>query len=145
MGISTRTEYATRALLDLALMDGTRHVKTSDIARRQHIPKKYLEQILLMFKNEGLVLSKPGLHGGFTLARPASQISIAEVVRAAEGPLAPVRCVSETAYAPCTCPDEGTCPLRDTWRQARDAMVSVLEKVTLADVAGRARKTSAGR
>lgn len=80
------------------------------------------------------------MQGGFTLARPASQISIAEVVRAADGPLAPVRCVSETAYAHCTCPDEDACPLRDTWRQARDAMVSVLEQVTLADVAGRAKK-----
>ena len=139
MPVSTRTEYATRALLELALADASRPVKTSEIAQRQRIPKKYLEQILLTFKKGGFVRSKPGLHGGFTLARSSEQISIAQIVRAVDGPLAPVRCVSQSAYTACTCPDEGTCPLRETWREARDAMVQVLEGVSLASVARRAR------
>ncbi len=141
MGISTKTEYATRALLDLALARTGAVVKTADIATRQRIPKKYLEQILLLFKKEGLLRSKPGLNGGYMLARPARQITMAEIVRAVDGPLAPVRCVSLTAYAPCTCPDEAVCPLRLVWQQARYAMAEVLEHVTLADVAEQARAT----
>lgn len=140
MGISTRTEYATRALLDLALAREGEVTKTADVARRQRIPKKYLEQILLAFKRQGILRSKPGLHGGYMLARPARQITLAEVVRAVDGPLAPVRCVSLTAYTPCTCPNESVCPLRTIWQQARDAMADVLERVTLADVADRARQ-----
>ncbi|HEV8339034.1 MAG TPA: Rrf2 family transcriptional regulator [bacterium] len=140
MGISTRTEYATRALLDLALAREGTVVKTADVAERQRIPKKYLEQILLVFKREGMVRSKPGLHGGYMLARPARQITMAEVVRAVDGPLAPVRCVSLTAYAPCTCPHEEVCPLRAVWQEARRAMAEVLERTSLADVADRARE-----
>lgn len=140
MGISTRTEYATRALLDLALAGEGSLVKTADVAKRQRIPKKYLEQILLLFKREGMLRSKPGLNGGYMLARSARQITMAEVVRAVDGPLAPVRCVSLTAYAPCTCPHENVCPLRTVWQQARGAMAEVLERITLADVAEQARQ-----
>jgi Rrf2 family iron-sulfur cluster assembly transcriptional regulator len=88
LGISTRTEYATRALLDLALAREGAVTKTADVAKRQRIPKKYLEQILLLFKREGILRSKPGLNGGYMLARPARQITLAEVVRAIDGPLA---------------------------------------------------------
>lgn len=140
MPVSLRTEYATRALLELALGTPTCPVKTSEIALRQRIPEKSLEQILLTFKKQGLVRSKPGLHGGFTLSRSPDQISIAQIIRAVDGPLAPVPCVSDSAYAACSCPDETACPFRDTWRQARDAMVRVLEGVSLAAVADRARE-----
>lgn len=138
MPISTKTEYATRALLDLALAPEGATVKTADVARRQRIPKKYLEQIFLLFKKQGTLRSKPGLNGGYMLARPAGQITMADIVRAVDGPLAPVRCVSRMAYAPCTCPNENVCPIRAVWQRARDAMAEVLEEVTLADVADRA-------
>ena len=140
MPISTKGEYAARALLHLALAhkEGT-PVKTADIAREQSIPKKYLEQILLLFKKQGLVQSKPGLHGGYCLAKPPGEITMAQVVRIVDGPLAPVRCVSKTAYARCTCAIEATCALRTVWQEARDAVAKVLEEVTLEEVAIRAR------
>jgi len=140
MQISTRGEYAARALLHLALAyDGARLVKTAAIAKQQSIPKKYLEQILLLFKKRGLVQSKPGLNGGYFLARPPGQITMAEIVRAVDGPLAPVRCVSKTAHVECTCAVEATCALRTVWQEARDAVARVLEGITLEEVAVRAR------
>jgi len=140
MPISTKGEYAARALLQLALAyNGGSRVKTAHIAEQQRIPKKYLEQILLLFKKQGLVESKAGLNGGYSLAKHPSQISMAQVVRAVDGPLAPVRCVSKTAYARCTCAVEATCGLRTVWQEARDAVARVLEEITLEDVAGRAR------
>jgi len=140
MPISTKGEYAARALLHLALAYGAgAPVKTADIAQQQSIPKKYLEQILLLFKKEGFVRSKPGLNGGYSLARPPGQITMAQVVRAVDGPLAPVRCVSKTAYARCTCAVEATCALRTVWQEARDAVAQVLEDITLEEVAARAR------
>jgi Rrf2 family protein len=141
MPISTKGEYAARALLHLALAsDPHTPIKTGDIAAQQRIPKKYLEQILLLFKHAGFVQSKPSLKGGYFLARPASEITMAQMLRAVDGPLAPVRCVSQTAYAPCPCAvEESTCALRSVWQEARDAMVGVLDRITLQDLADRAR------
>jgi Rrf2 family cysteine metabolism transcriptional repressor len=140
MPVSAKGEYAARALLHLAsAFEEGAPVRTADIATEQSIPKKYLEQILLVFKQKGLVRSKPGLNGGYFLAKPPSEITMAEVVRAVDGPLAPVRCVSQTAYAPCTCRVEATCALRTVWQEARDAMVGVLEKITLEEITIRAR------
>jgi len=140
MPISTKGEYAARALLHLALAYGEGSpVKTAQIASEQKIPKKYLEQILLLFKTQGLVESKPGRNGGYSLARDPSQITMAQVVRTVDGPLAPMLCVSKTAYARCTCVVEATCPLRTVWQEARDAMARVLEGITLEDVAERGR------
>jgi Rrf2 family protein len=140
MPVSAKGEYAARALLHLATAfeEGT-PVRTADIAREQSIPKKYLEQILLVFKRRGIVRSKPGPNGGYFLGKHPGEITMAEVVRAMDGPLAPVRCVSQTAYTPCTCAVEATCALRTVWQEARDAMVGVLEKLTLEEVVARAR------
>lgn len=140
MPISSKGEYAARALLHLALAsDSQTPVKTADIAAQQQIPKKYLEQILLVFKRLGFVQSKSSLRGGYYLAKPAREITMAQVVRAIEGPLAPVGCVSQTAYIPCPRALEDTCALRTVWQEARDAMVGVLERITLQDIADRAR------
>jgi Rrf2 family protein len=140
MPISNKGEYAARAMLHLALAyGGGAPVKTGEIAERQRIPRKYLEQILLVFKKVGFVRSKPGSNGGYLLAKPPKEITMADVIRAVDGPLAPVRCVSMTAYAPCTSAVEATCALRTVWKQARDAMVGVLEETTLEEVAQRAR------
>lgn len=144
MPISTKSEYAARALLHLALnSDSGRPVRSGEIAQRQSIPKRYLEQILLLFKKEGLIRSKPGLNGGYFLAKPARDITVARLIRAIEGPLAPMPCVSKSAYAPCTCAVEATCALRTVWLQARDAMAGVLEGITLEEVAVRARSMAA--
>ena len=140
MPISAKGEYAARALFQLALAyERGEPVRTVDIATEQQIPKKYLEQSLLAFKKAGLVQSKSGLNGGYFLARHPGEITIAQIVRTVDGPLAPVRCVSQTAYQPCKSAVEATCALRTVWQEARDAMVGVLDKITLQEVATRSR------
>ena len=99
--ISQKAKYALRALLSLAKADGACPVQISDIAREQAIPKKFLEQILLEMKKERLVESRRGKQGGYLLARPAADITFGEVLRLIDGPLAPLPCLSQTAYRRC--------------------------------------------
>jgi Rrf2 family protein len=106
-----------------------------EIAENENIPAKYLEQIMLELKNSGLLGSKMGIGGGYYLTRPAEKIRLGEIVRELDGPLAPIRCVSEMAYEKCDCPDETTCGLRMTMQEVRDAIASVLDNTTLASVA----------
>ena len=139
MAISAKGEYAARAMMHLALKYGNGSlVKAEDIAHEQCIPKKYLEQILLLFKNKALVTSKSGSNGGYALARHPSEITMADVIRIIDGPLAPMLCVSITSYIPCSCTDETRCALRTVWQEARDKFVEVLENITLQDVVNRA-------
>ena len=144
MSISAKGEYAVMALLDLAVAypDGG-PVKASDIAARQGISRKYIEQILLIYKGKGFIGSKSGRDGGYFLVKSPLEITIADALRVVEGPLAPVRCVSVTAYSKCSRNAETTCALRTVWKEARDAMVGVLEKMTLEDLARRARDMAA--
>src|SRR5690242_15117896 len=103
--LSSRAKYATRALLDLTLHNEHGPVLIQDIARRQNIPLKFLEQILLTLKQGGFVQSRKGRGGGYYLTRSPAAITLGEVVRTMDGPLAPVSCVSVTAYGECGCPD----------------------------------------
>ncbi len=138
MRLSKRGEYGLRAMIDLATWDhGSATVQIKDIAEREQIPAKYLEQILLTLKNAGLLHSKMGIGGGYYLARPADQISLGHIVRILDGPLAPVRCVSQMAYEPCGCPDEQACGLRLVMQDVRNAISGILDHTTLADVAQR--------
>ncbi len=137
MKLSKRSEYGIRAMLVLAApqADGRLPLlQTREIAGRENIPAKYLEQILLTLKNAGLLSSKMGAGGGYMLARPASEISIAQIVRLMDGPLAPIRCVSQMAYAPCDCPNAETCGLRTVMGDVRNAIAEILECTSLADV-----------
>lgn len=136
MKLSTKGEYATRALLHLALQHRRGGLITTDeIASQENIPRKYLEQILTTLKQGGLVRSRPGIGGGYHLARPPEQISLGEVVRLMDGPLAPISCVSRTAHQ--HCPVEGNCGLRSVWEEVRNAVTQVLDKLTFADVVQR--------
>ena len=138
MRLSKRGEYGLRAMIDMATVphkDGLVQIK--EIARRQQIPAKFLEQILLTLKNAGLLHSKMGNGGGYYLARPADQITLGHIVRVLDGPLAPVRCVSQMAYEPCGCPDEQTCGLRLVMGDVRNAIAGILDQTTLADVTQR--------
>ena len=108
-----------------------------DIAQRENMPVKFLEQILLSLRNAGLLHSRMGLGGGYSLARPAGEITLGQIVRMLDGPLAPISCVSQTAYEPCACPDEKTCGLRLVMSDVRNAISSILDRTTLADVASR--------
>lgn len=134
MNLTTKGEYASRAVLDLAIHYEQGPARIEDIARRQHIPKKYLEQVLLALKNAGLVYSVRGRDGGYQLARPPEEIMLGEVIRATDGPLAPISCVSQTAYRPCTCPDPATCGLRTVWMEVRDAIAEVLDHTSMATI-----------
>src|SRR5690349_10115196 len=96
-----RTKYGLQAMLALAREYGTQHVLIASLARREHIPLKFLERILLDLKGQGIVESKSGKGGGYRLSRPPAEITAGSVVRMLEGPLAPLPCASETAYKPC--------------------------------------------
>ena len=135
MKLSKRGEYGIRALITLASQEGDGVVQIKEIAAREKIPVKFLEQILLALKNAGLVNSRMGSSGGYHLSRPPEQISLGQVVRILDGPLAPIRCVSQTAYEKCACPDEESCGLRMVMLDVRNAISSILDGTSLADVA----------
>jgi Rrf2 family protein len=140
MRLSKRGEYGLRAMIDLAAQDsagmhrGECCSTTAEIAEREHIPVKFLEQILLSLKNAGLLQSKMGIGGGYYLAKPAAEITLGQIVRILDGPLAPIRCVSQMAYEPCGCPDEATCGLRLVMFDVREAIAQILDHTTLQDV-----------
>jgi Rrf2 family protein len=130
MRVSAKVDYAIRAAAELAYAESG-PVKGERVAQAQGIPLKFLENILLELRHHGLVQSQRGAEGGYWLARPAEDISLAEVIRAVEGPLANVRGTRPESLA-----YEGTAePLRDVWIAVRASLRSVLEQVTLADLA----------
>ena len=138
MQLSKRGEYGMRAMIYLATLEGpAQAIPTRVIAEKESIPEKFLEQILVTLKNAGLLGSRCGAGGGYYLARPAGAITLGEVERVLDGPLAPVRCVSKMAYERCDCPDENACGLRLVMGDVRHAIVQVLDRTTLADVAER--------
>jgi Rrf2 family protein len=114
MKISKRGEYALRALIDLGIASemGWPMLQISELASKEKLPVKFLEQIFTQLKAAGYVVSRRGKFGGYSLARPMNRIKFGEVIRLIEGPLAPIRCVSQTSYARCSCPDEAHCGLR---------------------------------
>jgi Rrf2 family cysteine metabolism transcriptional repressor len=140
MRLSTKGEYASRAMLELSLhnQEGPLHIRT--ISERQDIPERFLEQILLLLKRAGYLRSKKGPNGGYYLARPPAEITVAEIIRVMDGPLAPIDCVSVTARE--VCPREGFCGLRWLWKECRDALAEILERTTFADLA---EKTKAAK
>jgi len=144
MKLSLRGEYALRALLVLGLQYDQPIVRIHTISQQQNIPKRFLEQILNDLKSAGFVTSKRGVAGGYRLARPPEQIALASVVRHLEGALAPVSCVSERFYEKCSCPDESQCAIRSVMKEVREAIVKVLEQVTVADLCDRSRKLTQG-
>ena len=145
--LSKRSKYGLKALLILAAEAGRGPVLVSELAEREAIPRKFLEAILLDLNRHGLVTSKKGKGGGYFLRRSPSDITFGDAVRALEGPLALVPCVSQTAYQRCAdCPDEASCGVRLAMGEVRDATARILDGMTLADVSGRvARKRRLAR
>ncbi|MGB9005610.1 MAG: Rrf2 family transcriptional regulator [Candidatus Aminicenantales bacterium] len=141
MRLSTKGEYASRAMLELSLHWPQRSLHIRDISSAQHIPERFLAQILLLLKRAGYLRSRKGPKGGYLLAKPPSQITVAEVIRVMDGPLAPIDCVSVTAHE--VCPLEGSCGLRWLWKDVRDSVARILERTTFAQVARRARRAPA--
>ena len=136
MKLSKRGEYALRALIDLGVAQelGRPILQISEFVEKERLPEKFLVQILIQLRGAGYVESKRGKHGGYALARPMETISFGQVVRLIDGPLAPIACVSQTAYARCTCPDEAHCGLRLLMLDVRNAIADVLDRYTLADI-----------
>jgi Rrf2 family protein len=129
MQISARADYAVRAMAELAAADGG-PVKSERLAKAQHIPAKFLENILSEMRHAGLLLSQRGAEGGYWLGRPAAEISLADIIRAVDGPLANVR-----GQRPESIDYEGAAQrLSDVWIAVRASLRSVLEQVTLADL-----------
>ncbi|WP_025027124.1 RrF2 family transcriptional regulator [Caldalkalibacillus mannanilyticus] len=131
MKISSRGEYALRALLVLGQQSGY-ILSISEISEKTLVTIKYLEQILLQLKKLNYVESKRGVQGGYKLVLSPEQIVIGEVIRQLEGPLSPMSCASVTAYEPCGL--EGSCLLKPLWVLVRDTIAKVLEKTTLDDL-----------
>ncbi|HEY4989258.1 MAG TPA: Rrf2 family transcriptional regulator [Opitutaceae bacterium] len=136
MKLSKKGEYALRSLINLGIAAEMKRklVQASEMAESEQMPVKFLEQILQALKEAGLVESQRGKFGGYRLAKPAKKIFIGEVVRLIDGPLAPIGCVSQTAYEPCSCPDEVHCGLRMLMVDVRNAIAGILDRYTLADV-----------
>ena len=142
MKLSVRGEYALRALLVLArdYLEDDSVVRIQEISTKQNIPKRFLEQILNDLKSARIVKSKRGVAGGYRLNHAPERITLAEIIRHVEGPLAPVSCVSERYYEKCSCPDESRCAIRSVMKETRDAIVTIMERVSLADLAERSRR-----
>jgi Rrf2 family protein len=112
-------------------------VLIQEIADRQNIPLKYLQQILVSLKLAGFVNSRKGPGGGYVLSRPPDQITLGAVLRAMDGPIAPISCVSVTNYQECGCPHPEACALKMTFQEVRDKMADVLDNTTFADLRDR--------
>ena len=141
MKLSVRGEYALRALIVLGLdyLEDDSVMRIQEISKRQNIPKRFLEQILNDLKSAGILESKRGVAGGYRLRLPPDRVTLAEVIRYIEGPLAPVSCVSERFYEKCSCPDENKCAIRSVMKVVRDAIVKILEDVTVAQLCERVK------
>ena len=139
MKLSLRGEYALRALVALGLhfSHDNSVLRIQEISARQNIPKRFLEQILNDLKAAGILESKRGIAGGYRLRTAPDRVTLAQVIRFIEGPLAPVSCVSERFYKKCSCPDENRCGIRSVMKEVRDAIVKILESVTLAQLCDR--------
>lgn len=143
--LSRKSKYGIKALLTLAREAGRGPVLVAHLADRDQIPKKFLEAILLDLKRHGLVESRKGKGGGYFLRRAPAQITVGDAVRALEGPLALVPCVSQTAYMKCAdCADESTCGVRMAMQEVRDATAEILDNTTLDDINRRIGRRARG-
>jgi len=136
MKLSKKSEYGLRALLELTLANGAKTLQRHEIADRQGIPVEFLEQILLALKRAGLLSSRRGIRGGYALIKPPNQITLGQVIRILDGPLAPIGCVSKTAYQKCSdCPyaEKPLCPVQHVMGTVRDAIADILDNYTLED------------
>lgn len=143
MRLSTKGEYASRAMLDLSLHYQEKPLHIRDISKAQDIPQRFLEQILLLLKRAGYLRSRKGPDGGYSLSKPPADITVAEVIRVMDGPLAPIDCVSVIAHE--VCPHEDTCGLRWLWKEVRDSVAQILERTTFEELAEKTKAARTGR
>lgn len=132
MKLSSRTDYALRALFTLVETEGKQLVSTRQLAERNDIPKKFLEQILVEMKLKGWIASVTGKHGGYRLGKPAGEITMGEVIRHFDGNLAPIACVSSTGYKCCS--QEAVCRFRRLFLDIRNYVARSMDQATLESV-----------
>jgi Rrf2 family transcriptional regulator, cysteine metabolism repressor len=139
MWITKRTDYATRAVLALALAEGDRAVKLDELARLTEVPASVLEQVMPALRTAGIVRSERGAHGGYRLNKGPAEITLERVVRLFQGQLAPIGFA--TRRNPDPCPDLVARSLRPVWAEVRDATIDILERTTFADLAARSQES----
>lgn len=137
MKISTKGDYATRAMQELALHYNKGPLRIEEIAQRQDIPVRYLEQLLLILKRGGYLESKRGVRGGYTLARAPHQITLGEIIRLMEGPPAPIYCVDPSSHEKCSV--QKSCGFQSVWAEVRDTITEILDTVTFEEICRRAQ------
>ena len=144
--LTRKSKYGLKALLMLAEEAGQGPVLVADLAERQRIPKKFLEAILLDLKRHGFLVSKKGKGGGYLLSRAPSTITVGQIIRVLEGPLALGPCASQTQYRRCEeCVDEATCGVRVAMVEVRDATSRILDKTTLSALNAKSRRQARPR
>lgn len=132
--LSKKAKYALKAMLALAECPQGELLQAADIAESQNIPKKFLDLILQDLRNHGFIHSHRGKQGGYMLGKSADKITIGQIVRVIDGPLAPIACASVTAYQACDdCTDEKRCVVRWMMREVRDAASEILDQTSLAE------------
>jgi len=136
MHLSKKSEYALRATINLGIAAdvGRKTVSGAELAEANRLPLKFVERILQELRDSGIVETHRGKFGGYSLAKPAEEIGIGQIVRLMDGRLAPICCASENAYQPCTCPDEDHCGLRMIMIDVRNAIANILDRYTVAQV-----------
>lgn len=141
--LTMRTRYALKALTILAGTGDQKPVLIGELAEREAIPRKFLEAILRELKQHGILTAQRGRGGGYALRLPPEEITLAAVIRALDGPIAPVPCLSRTAYRKCDeCKDERTCGVKLILKDLYDATAQVLEGTTLADLVQRTQQAA---
>lgn len=141
--LSTRGHYGLKAMFDLAQNYGPAPVSLKSVAERQNLSDHYLEQLIAMLKKAGLVRSVRGAQGGYVLARQPLEITVGDVIRALEGPIAPVYCVSEED--PGNCDEADYCITRTVWARVRDGLAAVLDSISLDDMCREAEEANRKR
>ncbi|MDD6058573.1 MAG: Rrf2 family transcriptional regulator [Clostridiales bacterium] len=131
MKISTKGRYAIRILLDLAEHENEGYIALKDIAKRQNISKKYLEQIVAILSKSGILLTSRGFHGGYKLAKAPSQYTVGMILRLTENSLAPVSCLK---HMPNQCENGSACPTLFVWQGLNDLIQNYLDSITLQDI-----------
>jgi Rrf2 family protein len=135
---STKAEYGVRVMVELARRSDGEPIPLAEIAANDGLPLAYLEHLVARLRKAGLVDSRRGSRGGYLLARPAAQITMAEVVEALEGSIAPIECISQAADGSIVCARESTldhvCPTKLLWTRVRHSIVGTLRETTLADL-----------
>jgi Rrf2 family cysteine metabolism transcriptional repressor len=134
VAFSTKGEYGVRLMVQLGRHYGTGPASLADVAAEEDLPRAYLEQLVMSLRDAGLVVSTRGAHGGYELSRKPAEIKMSEILRALEGPIAPMICATDDPHHANTCDRSARCTVNVLWVRVRDAIAGALDAMTLADL-----------